>query len=836
MKTKKAVRYRVCSARNPTRASTTSPRTVGPIRMDNPVGAIRYAIRQFRLSPVFTGSAVLTLSLGIGGTTAIFTLIHAVMLRSLPVADPERLYRVGDGDNCCVQGGPQDRWGMFSYPLFERLKAEAPEFEQLTAFQAGGFRVSVRRPGVDVAARSLRTEYVTGNYFTTFGIGAFGGRVFTADDDTPASPPVVVISHHSWEAIYGGDQSLVGQTLVIEGHPFTVAGVAPPGFFGDTLRNNPPDLWIPIQHEPMVTGANSLLRQPVSAWLRVIGRLKPGATVGVMKEQYASSLQLLMAVCGLVLLIACANVANLLLARSVARRTQTAVRMAIGASRSQIVTQALVESILLAIGGGIAGLVVAMGAARLLLSLAFSVSTFLPISTRPSPLVLAFAFGVAVITGVLFGAVPAWLATRTDPIDALRGSGRSTGDNSSFTRTALLVLQATLSVVLVAGATMLGRSLNNVQHQDFGFTVPDRVLVAINRPSADYTVPQLTAMYRTLEDRLNRIPGVQSANLALYNPLTDNWGELILVAGHPPPKPGDNAGASWDRVSAHYLQNLGTTMARGRRFTEADNETTAPVAIVNEAFVKRFFKSDEDPIGQHFGLDEPQNVGTFTIVGVVRDARWQSFQFRLPPRPMFYVPLAQKVNYVNSVMTRVEYQSHFISGLMLVTKLGPGALEPLVTKAMADVDPSLTFMNARTLEQQIALPFDQERAVASLAGLFGGVSLLLAAIGLYGVTAYSVAQRTNEIGIRMALGADKGAVLNLVLRSAFTRASIGLGLGVPLAIGAGKLLAAQLYGVKFWDPVALVVATGSLTLCALVAALIPGSRAASIPPMHALRM
>ena len=333
---------------------------------------------------------------------------------------------------------------------------------------------------------------------------------------------------------------------------------------------------------------------------------------------------------------------------------------------------------------------------------------------------------------------------------------------------------------------------------------------------------------------MNRIPGVQRAGLALYDPLTDNWGELILVAGHPPPKPGENAGASWDRVSAHFLQDLGVALTRGRAFTEADNETTAPVAIVNEAFAKRFFKSDEDPIGQHFGLDEPQNVGTFTIVGVVRDPRWQSFQLNRPVRPMFWVPLAQNVNYTG-VMTRVEYQSHFISGLMLVTKQGPGALEPLVTKAMADVDPSLTFMTARTLEQQIALTFDQERAVASLAGLFGVVSLVLAAIGLYGVTAYSVAQRTNEIGIRMALGADRGAVLNLVLRSAFTRVAIGLALGVPLAIGAGKLLATQLYGVTFWDPVALAVAAGSLTLCALVAALIPATRAAAIPPMRALR-
>jgi predicted permease len=519
----------------------------------------------------------------------------------------------------------------------------------------------------------------------------------------------------------------------------------------------------------------------------------------------------------------------------VARRTQTAVRLAIGASRAQIVTQALVESVLLSVAGGVAGLLVAIGAARLLLSLAFTTSTFLPIDTTPSPVVLAFAFGLAVVTGVVFGAAPAWFATRTDPIDALRGSGRTTGDHSSRTRTALLIVQATLSVVLVAGATMLARSLSNVQNQDFGYQIRDRVLVAMNRPPATYTQPQLAALYRSLEERLARVPGIRGAGLALYNPLTDNWGEMILVAGHPPPKFDEQSGASWDRVSARYLQDLGVSLQRGRFFTAADNEATAPVAIVNESFVRRFFRSDEDPLGQHFGLDEPENVGTFRIVGVVRDAKFAGFALRRPARPMFYVPLAQNVNYASEVMKRIELQSHFIGGLMLVTEMAPGALEPVVTKALSEVDPNLTLTSVRTLQQQVELSFDQDRAVASLAGLFGVVSLVLAAIGLYGVTAYAVAQRTNEIGLRMALGAGRRDVINLVLRGAFTRVGAGLLIGIPLAIGAGRLIAAQLYGVPFWDPFALAVAAGSLGLCALVAALVPAGRAAAIPPMFALR-
>jgi len=850
--------------------------------MRDVMGNIRYALRQFRSSPVFTVAAVLTLALGIGGTTAIFTLIDAVMLRSLPVKDPGRLYRVGDGDDCCVEGGPQDRWGMFSFPLYERLKAEAPEFEEVTAFQTGRGRLSVRREGVESAARPLRSEYVTGNYFSVLGVGAFGGRVFTANDDRPSAPPVAVLSHRAWQGTYGGDATVVGATFVIEGHPFTVIGVAPPGFFGETLRSDPPDIWIPLQQEPMIAGEGALLRQSVSAWLRMIGRLRPGASItgmaprltgvlrqwmvndsgypsnwladvqrllpkqsinvvpagaGVaeMKEEYGRSLQILLSVCGMVLLIACANVANLLLARGVARRGQVAVRMAVGATSRQIIAQALTESILLAIGGAIAGLVVAVGAARLLLALAFHSAHFLPISTSPSLLVLAFAFALALLTGIIFGAAPAWFATRTDPVDALRGSGRGTSDRSSFARKALLLVQAAVSVVLVAGATMLGRSLNKLEHQDFGYQVPGRVLVALHNPPASYTEPKLRALYRQLEDRLNRLPGVQGVGLALYNPLTDNWGELIMVAGHPPAELNEESGASWDRVSTNYLQNLGVAVLRGRYFSAADNETTAPVALVNEAFVKRFFKSGEDPLDQHFGIDLPENAGKYRIVGVVRDAKFAGFALDKPARPMFYVPLSQSVEYSNDLMKLIEQRSHYIGGIMLVTNAPAGRLEPLLTEALAEVDPNLTMTSVRTMRDEVDLSFDQERAVASLAGLFGIVALLLAAVGLYGVTAYTVAQRTREIGIRMALGAERLKVVKLVLGGAGQRVLAGLLLGLPLAVGAGRLISSQLYGVSSWDPLALVVATTALGTSAFVAAVIPASRAASISPMSALR-
>jgi predicted permease len=842
-----------------------------------------YAARTLTSARVFTATAVLTLALGIGGTTAIFTLIHAVMLKSLPVGDPQALYRIGDGDNCCVQGGPQDRWGMFSFPLFERLSAQLPEFESLTAFQAGMGRMSVRRQGVDEAPRPLRTSYVTGNYFTTLGVGAFAGRTFTSADDTPASAPVVMMAYHAWQAQYAGDPALVGATLVIEGRPMTVAGIAPPGFYGETLKADPPDLWIPLQLEPLISGAEtSLLRQPISAWLRAIGRIKPGARldgvdarlttdlrqwmlndagypgnwrgavekslprqtitlvpagagVGVMKERYGRSLQILLGVCGLVLLIACANVANLMLARAVARRGQTAVRLAMGASRRAIITEALVESVLLSVGGAVAGLFVATAAARLLLRLAFAGATSLPIDTQPSPMVLAFAAGLALLTGLLFGAAPAWFATRTDPIEALRGIGRTAGDRSSFARKALLVVQATLSVVLVAGSTMLGRSLGNLEGQDFGFEQEGRVLVSMGRPSASVAGESLVALYRDLEARLARIPGVTGVGLARYNPLTDNWGEGVLVAGKPAPEPGTQNGASWDTVTPDYLQQLGVTLVRGRHLSASDTATSGNVAVVNQAFVKRFFSDGEDPIDQYFGLNMPENVRSYRIVGVLADARFAAFQLDRPMRPMFFVPLAQKVDYANPMMQRVEVASHFMGGILLVSNVPPGVLEPQVARVLAEADPNLTVLSVRSLGEQVARTFDQQRAVASLAGLFGAIALVLAGIGLYGVTAYSVAQRTSEIGVRMALGADRGRVMQLILGSAFRRVSVGLLLGLPLAVGAGYLLSAQLYGITFWDPVALGVAAGALGLAALVASLVPASRAARLAPMRALR-
>jgi predicted permease len=842
---------------------------------------IAYAIRQMRLSPVFTLTALLTLALGIGATTAIFSLINTVMLKSLPVVDPSALYRIGDGSNCCFQGSPQDNWEMFSYPFYLRMKESTPEFSELTAFQAGGTELSARRGDSDRIAKPLRGEFVSGNYFSTFGLSAFAGRTIIPSDDTRAAAPVAMLSYRSWQQQYGSDPKIIGSSFILDGHPVTIIGITPPGFFGETLRSDPPAVWIPIQQEPLFRGTNSLLNR-FPAWLRVIGRLRPGATpdalparltnllrvwlvnesgmpaewasgvkaslpkqtirvvpagtgVGVMKANYKDSLHILFAVCCLVLLIACANIANLLLARGVSRRAQISVRLALGASRKRLIRQSLTESLVLSVFGGLLGLGVAYFGVKTMVFLTFHRATSVPIDATPSLPVLAFAFGLSLITGVIFGTAPAWLTSHADPAEALRGANRSTRDSSSISQKALVIVQATLSVILLTGAGLLTRSLGKLQHQDFGYETDHRVTITLTAPFSSYSTPKLDAMYRELQNRLSQIPGVQRAALAQYTPLQDNWGEIVIRQGHGMPNVTDNVDSSWDHVSPGYLATMGQHLLRGRYLTEQDTASTQNVAVVDENFVKRFFKPGEDPIGAHFGLDLPKYGNTYEIVGVVRNAKYSNPASTDPPNPIFFLPLAQKVHYDVSIMQSIDDSTHFIEGAVLQLHGSMAGLEAQVRRALSEVDPNLTLLGIQTMQEQVDSNFDQQRAVAQMTAFFGILALVLAAIGLYGVTAYTVVRRTNEIGVRMALGANRANVIGLVLRGAFMQILIGLLIGIPASIACSRLIAAQLYHVKGWDPLVLGGSVLALALCALLASIIPAQRAASINPMNALR-
>ncbi len=841
---------------------------------------IFYALRQMRLSPVFTLTALLTLALGIGATTAIFSLIYSVMLKSLPVVNPSSLYRIGSGTDCCVEGGPQDNWGMYSYPFFLRIKAAAPEFEEMTAFQAAGAQFSVRRGQSGDLAKPLRGEFVTGNYFHTFGIRAFAGRTVLPSDDQRSASPVAMLSYRAWQQEYNSDSSVIGSTFMVEGHAFTIVGIAPPGFFGETLRGNPPELWVPLQQEPLVNAQNSLLEQSISGWLRVIGRVKPGANihgvaprltgllrqwmehdsgwpavfmplirkslptqtilivpggagVGAMKADYGDSLRILLAVCCLVLLIACANIANLLLARGAARRTQTSIRLALGASRKRLIRQTFTESVVLSVAGGLAGVVVAYLGVKLMVALAFRGASYVPIDATPSLLVLGFAFVLSLFTGVLFGTAPAWFTSHGNPADALRGANRSTRDSATLPQKILVVVQAALSIVLLAGAGLLARSLRNLEQQSFGFETDHRISIVMNGPPATYTEPQLDSLYHALQQRLARIPGVESAALATYTPYIDNWSELIIPEGHGVPQLEDHANASWDRISPAYLETMGQPIVRGRSITEDDRGSGGNVAVVNETFAKRFFEN-QDPLGKHFGLDLPQYNTTFEIVGVVRDAKYRDPGGE--PYPMFFAPLAQYARYDQPLMASIDHHGHYIGGAVLRLRGSAMGIESQVRKAFAEVDPNLTIINVQTMREQVESNFDQQRTVAQMTGLFGLLALVLAAVGLYGVTAYTVERRTSEIGVRMALGANRLNVVRLVLRGAFRQVLVGLLIGIPISIACGHLIAAQLYQIKSWDPLVLGSSIVALSVCALVASIIPAQRAASINPVQALRI
>jgi len=853
---------------------------------------MKYALRQLHRSPGFALTAILTLALGIGATTAIFTLIHAVLLRSLPIYDPSSLMRVGDNEQCCQNGGlpdyqePMYDWSLFSYRHYEQFRDHTSGFVSLAAFESSDHQLAVRPTASGQPARPWYGEFVSGNSFATLGLRPYAGRLLQPSDDVKGAAPVAVLSFQQWEQELGRDPAAIGSSLTINGQPVTIVGIAPPGFFSERLSPTPPALWLPIHLLPAIRPIDAdLLERGGLEWLNVIGRIAPGATpaaiqaqmqvelrqflesplaeivgperalipkqylrltsggggVQRMQQQYKADLRLLMWIASFVLLIACANLANLMLARSVTSRQQLAVRTALGASRGRLVQRALVECLMLAMFGGMAGVLVAWGGAKLILYLAFQQDP-ISISASPSPLVFAFAFTASLLTGLLFGVAPAWLAAHADPIEALRGANRSTGRHTTFAQKTLVVAQAAISVVLLSAAGFLILSLQKLEHQHFGFDPANRTIVQFNAQSAGLRPDELDSVYRRLSASLSSIPGVSHVAWSGWSPMDgNNRSEDIYIHGQPAPPPGSNGNlASWVRISPDYFATIGTRLLEGRAFSDSDNRTSANVAIVDEAFVKKYLRG-QNPIGAHFGDWDQSTAGLYTIVGVVEDAQyWPPNDLQESGHPMYFLPAWQWPQVPASTQEASLYEeflsaTHYMNSLEFETRGAEPELEERVRTALQQIDSNLVITRFQSLSQQVNLGFSQQKLIVQLTSIFGLTALALAAIGLYGVTAYAVAQRNLEIGIRMALGADRTQVAKMVLRAALLQAGAGLLIGLPAAVAAGRLMRAELFGVGVLSPLVLGTTTSLLAAVALLGAALPARRAANVEPMEALR-
>jgi predicted permease len=843
----------------------------------------RHAVRRLRKSPAFTFTVVLTLALGIGATTSIFTLVHAVLMKSLPVADPAELYRVGKEARCCYWGGysQENEFSIFSYDLYRHFRDHTRGFAELAAFQAGETLLGVRRAATPDRAHGYPGEFVSGNYFMMFGISAYAGRLLTARDDQANSPLVAVMSYRLWQQRYGSDPSVVGAVFSLDNKAYTIVGITPPGFFGDKLRAIPPDFFLPLASEPL-TGAAGDINQPDQYWLDLIGRVRPGAKpvliqaemrvelkqwlrahwgemsandrarfpeqtlflrpggsgIISMRQEYEHWLRILMVISGFVLLIVCANVAHLMLVRGMERRREISVSMALGAQTRQLISQTLTETLFLSLAGGAAGLGIAFAGTGLILHLVFPRVAGLagvPISASPSPTVLLFALGVSLITGVAFGVAPAWMSRRVDPIEALRGANRSTVRAGSLPRKTLVVFQAALSLALLAASGLLTATLLDLEHQDFGFVQAQRTIVRIDPSLVGYKLEQLTLLYRRVRDSFSSIPGVSDVAICQYSPLSgNNWGAGVWVDGRPEPGPNDNNVAFWDRVTAGYFRAIGTPIIEGRGISDEDTATSQHVAVINEAFARKFFKN-EDAVGKYFAQIGMGTSREYEIVGVVQDARYFEFDLDQPIGPMFFLPQAQHDFLPKTPSTDVDPGSHFLHDIVVVTHPGASISGTQIRQAMGSVDPNLPIISIQPLREQVAGQFSKQRLIAQLTSLFGVLSLVLASIGLYGVTAYNVGRRTNEIGVRVALGATRVDVAALVLRGAFALVVMGLLVGLPLAMAAGKFLGSQLYGLNPYKPLVIMLSVLALGLSALLASIIPAWRASLISPSEALR-
>lgn len=812
---------------------------------DEMIQDLRYGVRMLAKRPGFTLVAVLSLALGLGANTAIFSLVNTLVLRPLPVRQPEQLVALNNA------GGNQ-MFSNFSYLNYRDLRDRNDVFSDLLGYRI--LPLSLSHDGVN----ERRWGYeVTGNYFAALGVQPALGRLLSVEDDrTPGAHPVVVIGHNYWQQSFGGAPDVVGRELIVNGSRFTVIGVTPPGFLGTEIAAAS-ELWFPLAMQAQLDLGNNLLDERGAAILFVQGRLKPGvrtaqaqAALNLLMEQlereypdentgkrltlsspglFGNTMRgamlgfvgLLMAVVGLVLLLACINLANLLLARAAERRREMAVRLALGASRFRLVRQLLTESMLLASLGGLLGLFPALWLVNLLKAFKLPPNVPVVFAIQVDYRVYVFTFLLSLATGVLFGLLPAWQATKGDLVPALKDEGafasQGRGSRWSWLKSSLLVLQVALSLVLLVGGGLMVRALQQANTLKLGYEPQHAAEASFDLRLQGYESAKRKEFLKRLLERVSALPGVQAAGIVDLPPVDLHFSRTaVYLEGQTPERNARVPGAMYNVASPGYFQALGTRLVQGRDFTAQDDEQAVPVAIINESFARRFFPS-ENPLGKQFRLGRPETKPV-QVIGVVEDGKYAGLNE--DPRPYVSRPLWQSSVGSTSVIVRS-------SGDLPV-------LMATVRREIQQLDPHLP-VAVTTLVEKLSLPLLPARLVASLLGGFGLLALLLAAIGIYGVMSYGVAQRTHEIGIRMALGAQKADVLRLMIGQGLTLTFIGVGLGLAAALALTRLMKGPLFGVSATDPLTYVGIAVLLTFVTVLACYLPARRATQVDPLIALR-
>jgi predicted permease len=826
---------------------------------------LQYALRMLRKSPAFTAVAVLTLALGIGANTAIFSLINAVLLKMLPVTNPEQLVVVGDPLAVHNRSTGDPRVDSFSYPLYRDLNHNSQAFSGLLA---SGEVHRLRITGTDGAneiSGNTTGVLVSGNYFSVLGVNALYGRVLTPEDDgAPGGHPVAVVSYGFWKDKLGGSAAVVGQVVKVNNFPFTIVGITPPGFYGDTVGDSQA-LWMPLAMQEQVVTGRKWLEDYNASWLHLIGRLKPGtsmaqasANVNVVLQQlvngplgarlnkgdldnlkqakisvseggggfselrgdFREPLLLLMVFVGLVLVIASVNVANLMLARASARQREIAVRMAIGATGARVIRQLLTESIALALMGGILGLVAAKWGTRALLTLSHNNQ----LEASPDVRVFLFTAAVCVVTGIFFGLIPAlrarYIAVATT-LKAGRQSGKETGSGWNWGKL-LVAGQVAVSLLVLFSAGLLVRSLQNIRKVDLGYNREHLLLVSTDPLAAGYSTLQITNFSNQLIDRLAAFPGVRAVSYSKNGLFSGSESDTsIKVEGYDGKNDSDQV-AAFDQIGPGYFNAIGVPMLLGRDVGLQDTEASPRVAVINETMAK-FYYGSASPIGKKFIIEDPGNAKAMSteIVGVTRDVR--DHELKTPVKRRFYIPATQSLGRIPGVNFEIR------------TVGNPSAVADSVRKEIQGLDARVPIYNIRALNELTDNSISEEILVARLSSFFAGLALLLAAIGLYGVLSYSVSGRTREIGVRMALGAQRTTVLWMVLQEAGKLVLLGILVGVPAALAASRLSASMLFGLSSSDPLSMVLVTVLLLAIALLASFIPARRATKVDPMVALR-